>query len=86
MFGIVGSISVFLSASAMRNNMLLNVISNDSTEPLPSKIKLKALCGTRWVKKHDFIITFYELYKFILITLQELETDSNRETSCKFQF
>lgn len=83
MFGIVGSVSVFLSASAKRNNMLINVISNDSTEPLPSKIKLKALCATRWVERHDSIITFYELYKFILITLEELETDSNRETSCK---
>ncbi|XP_025422746.1 52 kDa repressor of the inhibitor of the protein kinase-like [Sipha flava] len=50
-FGIVGSVSVFLSASAKH--------------------------------RHDPIITFHELYKFILISLEELEKDTNREISAK---
>ncbi|KAL4098636.1 hypothetical protein QTP88_023199 [Uroleucon formosanum] len=83
MFGIVGSVSVFLSSSAKRNNTLIRVISNDSTESHPNKIKLKALCETRWVERHNSIITFHDLYKFILIALEELEKDSNRETSYK---
>jgi len=82
-FGIVGSISVFLSSSAKLNNTLIRVISNDSTESHPNKIKLKALCATRWVERHNSIITFHDLYKFILIALEELEKDSNRETSYK---
>ncbi|XP_060853297.1 52 kDa repressor of the inhibitor of the protein kinase-like [Rhopalosiphum padi] len=83
MFGIVGSVSVFLSLSAKRNNTLIRVISNDSTESHPNKIKLKALCATRWVERHNSIIMFHDLYKFILIALEELEKDSNRETSYK---
>jgi hypothetical protein len=83
-FGIVGSVSVFLSASAKRNNILLNAIYNDNNEPLPKKkTKLRALCVTRWVDRHDPIITFHELYKFILISLEELEKDTNREISAK---
>ncbi|XP_022171524.1 52 kDa repressor of the inhibitor of the protein kinase-like isoform X1 [Myzus persicae] len=34
-------------------------------------------------KNLDSIITFHELYKFILISLDELEKDTNRETSFK---
>ncbi|KAL4082892.1 hypothetical protein QTP88_029546 [Uroleucon formosanum] len=83
MFGIVGTVSVFLSASAKRNNILLNAISNDNNEPLPKKTKLRALCATRWVDRHDSIITFHELYKFILISLEELEKDTNRKVSVK---
>ncbi|KAL4126007.1 hypothetical protein QTP88_010239 [Uroleucon formosanum] len=83
MFGIVGTVSVFLSASAKCNNILLNAISNDNNEPLPKKTKLRALCATRWVNRHDSIITFHELYKFILISLEELEKDTNREVSVK---
>lgn len=59
------------------------VISNDSSESQPNKIELKALCATRWVERHESIITFQCLYKLILIAFEELEKDSNRETSYK---
>lgn len=45
MFGIIGSVSVFLSSSEKKNTQI-SVIFNDSTESSPNKIKLKALCAT----------------------------------------
>ncbi|CAH1724767.1 unnamed protein product [Aphis gossypii] len=81
--GIVGSISVFLSTSAKRTNIMLEIISKDDSVPVPQKKKLKALCATRWVERHDSIITFRELYSYIVITLEELEKMSDSETACK---
>jgi len=62
---------------------MLDIISKDDLVPTPSKKKLKALCATRWVERHDSIITFRELYSYIIITLEELEKMSDSETACK---
>jgi hypothetical protein len=83
MVGIVGSISLFLSSSAKRSNIMLDLISKDDSASVPTKKKLKALCATRWVEHHDSIITFRELYSYITITLEELEKMSDSETACK---
>lgn len=47
------------------------------------KTKLKKLCDTRWVERHNSIITFKELYVFIVLALEDLQGDANQETSSK---
>jgi len=41
------------------------------------------LCATLWVERHDSIITFRELYSYIILTLEELENMPGSETACK---
>ncbi|KAF0727401.1 zinc finger MYM-type protein 1-like, partial [Aphis craccivora] len=59
MFGTVGSISVFLSSSAKRNNTLIRAISNDSSESNSNKIKLKVL-----IRKNSNRETSYKAANF----------------------
>jgi len=40
---------------------------------------MRALCTTRRVERHDSIITFRELYPHIVVTLEELEEETDRE-------
>lgn len=41
------------------------------------------MCATRWVERHDSILTFKELYAHILSTLEVLENDRDVSTSSK---
>lgn len=77
MIGIVGSVSVFLSSSAKRSNILLAAIEKNNLAPTSNKTKLKALCVTRWVERHDSVLTFRELFPFIVVALDELEGNSD---------
>lgn len=57
--------------------------SNESSTT-NKKTKLKKLCETRWVDRHDSLISFKELYIYTVATLEHLEHhDSNPETSSK---
>jgi len=80
---IVGAVSVFLSTSAKRNNILLAAIENTDAVSLPKKTKLKAMCTTRWVERHDSIITFRELFPYIVNALDKIEKGFDREISTK---
>lgn len=46
-------------------------------------ITLTAMCGTRWVKNHNSLLKFKDLYKPVLASLQELSDDRDMETSSK---
>jgi hypothetical protein len=37
-----------------------------------NKKRLKIICPTRWVERYDAILVFIELYKAILVTLDEI--------------
>ncbi|XP_047118501.1 zinc finger MYM-type protein 1-like [Schistocerca piceifrons] len=80
MMGIVGSVSAFLSAFANRKCSLEEVISR---LPLTNskKTKLKAMYPTRWVERHDSLITFQELFVPVVTLLDELS--SSRETNAE---
>ncbi|XP_049766139.1 52 kDa repressor of the inhibitor of the protein kinase-like [Schistocerca cancellata] len=84
MMGIVGSVSEFLSASANRKSSLEEAISR-----LPftgsKKTKSKAMCPTRWVERHDSLITFKELFVPVVTLLDELSSgrETNAETASK---
>ncbi|XP_049964464.1 zinc finger MYM-type protein 1-like [Schistocerca serialis cubense] len=47
----------------------------------PKKTKLKAMCPTRWVERHDTLITFQELFVPVVTLLDELS--SSRETNAE---
>lgn len=79
--GIVGSVSTFLSGSAKRVNMLNEIIDEQEAISATKRKKLKSLCATRWVERHDTLITFKELLPVIAIALQQLENDKDSETS-----
>ncbi|XP_049795036.1 52 kDa repressor of the inhibitor of the protein kinase-like [Schistocerca nitens] len=84
MMGIVGPVSAFLSASANRKSSLEEVTSRvPFTES--KKTKLKAMCPTRWVGRHDTLITFKELFVPVVALLDELSSsrETNAETACK---
>jgi len=84
MMGVIGAVASFFSASAKRADKLKSVIESEISESNKQrKTKLKTLCETRWVERHDSLMTFKELYVFILNALEELQHDTNTETSSK---
>uniref|UniRef100_A0A2S2R1F9 Zinc finger MYM-type protein 1 n=1 Tax=Sipha flava TaxID=143950 RepID=A0A2S2R1F9_9HEMI len=86
MMGIIGAVASFFPASAKRADKLKSIIESEipNTESNKQrKTKLKTLCEARWVERHDSLMTFKELYIFILNALEELQHDTNTETSSK---
>lgn len=79
--GIVASVSTFLSGSAKRVNMMNEIIDEQEAISETKRRKLKSLCATRWVERHDTLITFKDLLPVIVIALQQLENDKDNETS-----
>lgn len=69
----------FLSRSAHRVQALQQSI--DTEVPTAKRQRLKPLCPTRWVERHDSIIIFLELFPAIVKTLEELQ--ENPQVSSK---
>lgn len=82
MVGIVASISAFLSGSAKRVLLLREIISQSNVSD-QRKTKLKALCETRWVERHDCFQTFDNLLLYIAESLETLERDKDDKVSSK---
>lgn len=83
MNGIIGTICTFFSSSSKRTEKLKYIIETTLDVNTVKKKKLKQLCQTRWVDRHDAILTFKELYIYIVSTLEDLKHDTNTETSTK---
>jgi len=85
MLGIVSCVATFFSASAKRADKLKSVIEAGTTSNFEQskKMKLKKLCETRWVERHDALITFKSLYIYLVHALKDLQNDTNPETSVK---
>lgn len=50
--------------------------------PITRVTRLKSLCPTRWVQRHDALLVFVELLKPVLVTLQDIAVNWNdRESS-----
>lgn len=78
---IIKSVGNFFKSSAKRTNCLKENIKKNFPE---TKWKnLTAMCETRWVENHDGLIRFKEIFKAIVDTLEELNTDMDSETSSK---
>lgn len=82
MMGILGRVCSFFSCSAKRVLVFQQAVDDlEITET--KKKKLKPLCATRWVERHNSVITFKELYEAICNALASLEQDNDTETSSK---
>lgn len=84
MFGIVSKASVFFSISAKRSNALKSTIAKSNLNET-KKTKLKAMCPTRWVERHDSLLTFKELYEHVMNLLKDMASSNefDEETSTK---
>lgn len=80
MNGIISTISTFFSASAIRVNKLKSIIESDEKNNI-KKNKLKTLCETRWVERHDALITFKELFLYIIEALDDYENNGSKSDS-----
>lgn len=87
MMGVISAIASFFSVSAKRSDVLKTIIeadiSSNSESSRNRKTKLKKLCETRWIERHDAIFTLKELYVFIVNAFEHLQQDVNLETSSK---
>lgn len=70
MNGIISTISTLFSASAIRVNKLKSITESDKKNNIKNN-KLKTLCETRWVKWHDALITFKELFLYVIEALDD---------------
>jgi len=43
--------------------------------------KLKKICPTRWVEQHDAVLVFHELQPTVVVSLNEISTWKDTETS-----
>ncbi len=79
--GVVQQTCVFLTASAKR----LHVLKKTMALILPGHrtTRLKKLCTTRWVERHDAVITFVELLYSVVKSLEEIEHNHDKEASIK---
>jgi hypothetical protein len=65
--GIIGEVAVFFNRSAKRVDLLRQCIQD--LAPETKKKRLVQLCETRWVERHDAVITFVELFNCVLLGL-----------------
>jgi len=70
----VRELSNFFSSSAKRNHLLKEVISENELTPNQKKKSLKTLCATRFVERHDAIITALELIPYVDAALQKISS------------
>ena len=68
----------FFDNSPKRQSFLNIVI--EALSPETKKRKLKNLCKTRWVERHSTFETIFDLYEYIVVTLNEIcePTDDER--------
>jgi len=83
MNGIIGTICTFFSSSSKRTEKSKYIIETTLDVNTVKKKKLKQLCQTRWVERHDAVLTFKILYIYIVSMLDDLEHDTNIETLTK---
>ena len=53
-----------------RQDKLTEVI--DATMPNTKKVKIKSLCRTRWIERHDALEVFVDLYPAIIQSLRDI--------------
>jgi len=80
MLGILASVSTFLSASAKKVSIITKVIE-ESDEAQTRKQKLKPVCQTRWVERHNSVMIFRELFPYILKPLHQIQTETDAKAA-----
>lgn len=85
MNGIIGTIYTLFSSSSRRSEKLKHIIQTTSFDKTleVNEVKKKKLKKIMRAEQLDALLTFKELYVYIVSTLKDLENDTNRETSTK---
>ncbi|XP_008180518.1 52 kDa repressor of the inhibitor of the protein kinase-like [Acyrthosiphon pisum] len=78
--GIIQTVCSFFN-TPKRQAVLQNSV--EQIAPDSKKTKLKMLCPTRWVERHEAILVFLELFDSIIESLETISTWIDRETSSK---
>ena len=65
----------FFDNSPKRQNFLKVII--DALSPESKKRKLKDLCKTQWIERHSTYETIFDLYEYVVITLNEMCEPTN---------
>ncbi|GBM25909.1 hypothetical protein AVEN_94354-1 [Araneus ventricosus] len=79
--GTVQEICSFFNSSAKRTHKLQTSI--EEACPKTSHSRLKSLCATRWVQRHETVNIVLELYPGVLLALEILSEEKDRDTSLK---
>lgn len=79
--GTIKAVGNFIKISATRTELLK--IKIKEFLPQTKWTKLTSMCETRWVENHDGMLRFSEIFKPIVITLEELQLFTDIETSSK---
>jgi len=74
----ISDICVFLSRSAQRVSIFQDNVEREVSGSASSRQKLKPICTTRWVGRHDSIITFVTLLPAVVSTLEELQPENKQ--------
>nr|CAD7417514.1 unnamed protein product [Timema poppensis] len=72
-------------SSPKRVLVMDTIISEADTFSPPKETKLKSLRAARRVDRHDSVITFQELFPFVVAVLAELEHDQDGDTAACFK-
>jgi Domain of unknown function (DUF4371)/hAT family C-terminal dimerisation region len=94
-FGIISECCSFFNSSAKRTTVLKNKIKE--IKPNSQSTKLKSLCETRWVLRHEAVMLFKEFVEPVVAALEEVQnecsgTDSSKRANsllhciCNFNF
>lgn len=78
--GIIQTVCSFFN-TPKRQAVLQNAI--EKIAPSSKKTKLKTLCPTRWVERHEAKLVFLELFDSIIDSLETISSWFDRETSSK---
>jgi len=74
----ISDICVFLSRSAQRVSIFQDNVEREVSGSVSSRQKLKLICATCCVERHDSIITFVTLLPAVVSALEELQQENKQ--------
>jgi len=74
----ISDICVFLSRSAQRVSIFQDNVEKEVSGSASLRQKLKPICATRWVERHDSIIIFVTLLLAVVSTFDELQQETSK--------
>ncbi|MGH0129128.1 UNVERIFIED_CONTAM: hypothetical protein FKN15_038375 [Acipenser sinensis] len=74
---------MFLSKSAQQSDILCKTI--EKVTPAAAHSRLKPMCETRWVERHDSVVVFVELFAAVSDALDSKKSMPYREAALKAQ-
>lgn len=80
-FGTVKETAKFFRKSASRSNVLRAKIADVRSES--RRKRLLGLCETRWVEKHDALLSFVSLFDCVIAALVEIELNGSSENAAQ---